>query len=72
MKMIDLTTEEAANNAYNEPNMLERLQHPNIVQFYETFVVKDVLYLVMEYCEEGIVIFLERKWLNSYNRRFTE
>jgi len=53
MKMIDLTTEEAANNAYNEPNMLERLQHPNIVQFYETFVVKDVLYLVMEYCEEG-------------------
>ena len=53
MKMIDLTTEEAAKNAYNEPSMLEQLQHPNIVSFYETFVLKDTLYLVMEYCEEG-------------------
>ncbi len=68
MKMIDLTTEEAANNAYNEPNMLERLQHPNIVQFYETFVVKDVLYLVMEYCEEGNCLFSGQSELMTSNR----
>ena len=53
MKMIDLATEEAAKNAYNEPSMLERLKHPNIVSFYDTFVLKETLYLVMEYCEEG-------------------
>jgi len=68
MKMIDLTSEEAANNAYNEPNMLERLQHPNIVQFYETFVVKDVLYLVMEYCEEGNCYFCGQMGLTVLNR----
>ena len=55
MKIMDLATEEAARNAYNEHNILETLKHPNIVKFYETFVLKDCLYLIMEYCEQGML-----------------
>lgn len=54
MKEIELATEDAAKNAYNESHFLERLQHPNIVKFYGTFVQKECLYLIMEYCEQGM------------------
>jgi len=36
-----------------EVNLLKNLQHPNIVKFKESFITKQVLVIVMDYCEGG-------------------
>lgn len=37
----------------SEANMMKDLKHANIVQYIESFIEKDVLIIIMEYCEEG-------------------
>lgn len=39
----------------SEVNALSKLNHQNIVRYYEKLIVKDQrkLYIVMEYCENG-------------------
>ena len=37
----------------NEINILQQLDHPNIVKLYETYESPDELYLVMELCTGG-------------------
>lgn len=56
MKMIDIGTnvEELNEAVQNETLILQRLKHPNIVDFYETFIYDDHLCIIMEYCSEGI------------------
>lgn len=56
MKMIDIGmhTEELNEAVKNETLILKRLNHPNIVDFYETFIYDDHLCIIMEYCNEGI------------------
>ena len=39
-----------------EVNILNRLDHPNIVNYFETYDDKKYVYLVMEYCR-GIELF---------------
>lgn len=36
-----------------EVNILTRLDHPNIVKYYETYVDEKYIYLVMEYIDGG-------------------
>jgi serine/threonine protein kinase len=36
-----------------EATLLKRLQHPNIVSFWESFVTSNSLYIVMEYADGG-------------------
>lgn len=36
-----------------EVNILTKLDHPNIVKYYETYDDHKFLYLVMEYCSGG-------------------
>ena len=33
--------------------LLERLEHPNVVKYYESFVEGNVLHIVMQYCSGG-------------------
>ena len=60
MKMIDVdintgTLPEAVNN---EIIILEKLHHPNIVKFHESFIYEEQLCLILEYCDQGIVSFI--------------
>ncbi len=36
-----------------EVSILTRLDHPNIVKYYETYMDSEYMYLVMEYCPGG-------------------
>lgn len=33
--------------------LLERLEHPNVVKYFESFVEGNVLHIVMQYCSGG-------------------
>lgn len=37
----------------SEASLLKELRHPNIVSYKDSFIEKDMLIIVMEYCEEG-------------------
>lgn len=39
--------------ARNEVNLLSRLDHPNVVKYYECAVEGEQMYIVMEYCDGG-------------------
>jgi NIMA (never in mitosis gene a)-related kinase len=40
-----------------EASLLKGLKHPNIVMYKDSFIEKDVLIIIMEYCEEGDLAF---------------
>ena len=48
--------EEHIGQLMEEVNILNRLDHPNIVNYFETYDDKKYVYLVMEYCR-GIELF---------------
>lgn len=48
-----LLSPEDINRVYNEIGALRELRHPNIVQLYETFTLKNDICFVMEYCSGG-------------------
>jgi serine/threonine protein kinase len=37
----------------NEATLMKKLKHWNVVKYVDSFVHKDYLYLVMEYCDRG-------------------
>eukprot|EP00736_Rhodelphis_marinus_P010785 Rmarinus@m.11058 len=39
--------------AENEVNVLEMVDHPNIISYYDSFIEKHALYIVMDYCDRG-------------------
>ena len=40
----------------SELEILEQLDHPNLVRYYATFVNADCIHIVMEYCKGGEVL----------------
>ena len=38
---------------FEETSILTKLDHPNIVKYYETYVDEKYIYLVMEYIDGG-------------------
>jgi serine/threonine protein kinase len=39
--------------AINEVTILSKLDHPNIVKYYDSFIEKNYLNIIMEFCEGG-------------------
>lgn len=36
-----------------EANLLSKLQHPNVIQYFGLFKLKNETYMVMEFCQHG-------------------
>ena len=54
MKRISLMQEESKfHSPLNEAKLLQSLDHPNIIKYYETFIHNDKLCIVMEYADNG-------------------
>jgi NIMA (never in mitosis gene a)-related kinase len=55
MKRLDLKhmKEKAQKEAWKEAMILKKLNHPNIIRYYISFLEEDNLYIVMEYAEGG-------------------
>lgn len=51
-----------------EIQILSQLDHPNIVKYYETYESPNYLYLVMEYCQGGMLF----NKLTEKKEEFTE
>lgn len=55
MKKLDLKSmkERHQKEAWREVMILKKLNHPNIIKFYHSFLEEDCLYIIMEYGEGG-------------------
>lgn len=55
MKKIDLSSvsKKARKDAETETKILKSLEHPNIIKFYDSFMDKNKLCIITEYCEAG-------------------
>ena len=51
--MIKSMNEKDQQKALQEASLMKNLKHPNIVEFHESFIEDGLLYIIMEYCEEG-------------------
>ena len=62
-------------NVMGEVDMLRKVDHPNIVQYFETYESKENLYLVMEFCPGGELLDshfhqnVKKKGAKSYTER---
>ncbi|EGR29124.1 protein kinase domain protein [Ichthyophthirius multifiliis] len=54
-KKIELSnlSQKEQQKAKQEAEVLKQLEHPNIVAYEDSFIEKDTLIIIMEYCEEG-------------------
>lgn len=52
INLMDLTKQEKE-MAMNEVEVFSKLQHPNIIQYFGNFIKGEVLYIEMEYADEG-------------------
>ena len=55
IKKIDLKILNAKHRkeSLQEVQLLKRLSHPNMIKYYNSFLEKDILFIVMEYAEGG-------------------
>ena len=51
--------------------ILKKLDHPNIVKFYEQFDDKDNYYIIIEYCNGGNLLENLKKYIEIYNEPFS-
>jgi NIMA (never in mitosis gene a)-related kinase 8 len=52
INLIELTKQEK-DMAMNEVEVFSKLHHPNIISYYGNFIRGDILYIEMEYADEG-------------------
>ena len=55
----------------NESDLLSSMNSPYVVQYIESFEEKDILHIIMEYCEEGDLSQQMDRMLCK-NKKFTE
>ena len=56
----------------NEIKILRELNHPNIVKLKEIKKTKNHYYIIMEYCNGGELYKTLEKYMNKYNKPFSE
>ena len=65
MKVIDLTKEEKARKYnLNEIKFLEKLSHAHIIKYYKNIHIKEKIYMILEYINNGSIDDL----INSYKK----
>lgn len=47
------TSDAALNELRREINIMQTVDHPHIIKYYETYEEENYIYLVMELCENG-------------------
>lgn len=55
LKKMDLTKQQRRELLFNEVAIMRYYQHPNIVTMYNSYLVKDELWLAMEYLDGGLL-----------------
>ena len=40
-------------DAINEVTILSKMEHPNVIKYYDSFIERNFLNIIMEYCENG-------------------
>ncbi|GMF12109.1 unnamed protein product [Phytophthora lilii] len=50
---MELLSAKERDQSFREVELLAKLKHPNVVEYNENFVVDNVLYIVMAYCDGG-------------------
>ena len=55
-----------------EVNLLKNLDHPNIVQYKESFLTTNMLVIIMEYCEVGDLAYHIKRKIAKQNECFSE
>lgn len=55
MKKIDMSrmSERERAGAHQEVRLLSALEHPHVIQFFDSFIHKGFMCIVTEYCEAG-------------------
>ena len=56
----------------NEIKVMQKIQHPNLVSLIELKKTKSHLYLVMEFCNGGDLTSCLKKYMQLYNKPFSE
>ena len=56
----------------NEIQILKELNHPNIVQFVEIKKTKNHYYIIMEYCNGGELYKTLEKYMDKYDKPFSQ
>lgn len=54
IKKVRIPEDDNLVSPIHEVKMLESLQHPNIIRIFDSFFEKKKIYIVMEYCDNGI------------------
>jgi NIMA (never in mitosis gene a)-related kinase len=67
IKEIDISdlNDQKINELKKEGELLKSVNHPNIIQFYESFIEDKNFYIVMEYCEKNDL----NSYINSYKNK---
>jgi len=56
---------QALNSIRNETSILRQLDHPNIVKLYDIIEEKNSLFMIMEYCEMDLSLYLKKYKLDE-------
>ena len=65
MKQVDLSALDATERmeTVNEVKVMNRLSHRNVVKYYDSFIQKHTLYIIMEYCNRYMETAFIIMWL---------
>ena len=64
-------TDKELESVMDEVDLLRKVDHPNIVEYFETFDDTNYLYLVMELCTGGELFDNHEKCVKG-NKKYTE
>lgn len=56
--------------AMNEVEVFSRLSHPNVISYYSSFVHGDILYIEMEYADEGNLAQIINESTENFPERY--
>ena len=72
IKKIYLKNINLKENLYvkKEIRILEIIRHPNIIKFYKSFQIDDILYIILEYCNGGTIQETLEKYIAKNGKPF--